>query len=189
MAPQGSAKTSLHHAQRKTRTEVKDSEKNRVVSSIKNLESSAREPLSSEDKAMKHESSKKSMIYLEETDIMSFDQERLPDIQLLRGNVKMRHDSTYLYADSVYFNQKANDFIAFSNVRIEQGDTLFVYGDVLYYDGNSKMSRLRDTVSMLNRDVILTTDSLNYDRILNVRYYFIGVQITADDNVLTSQSA
>ena len=189
VAPQGSSQTSLQHAPMKTRPEVNDSAKQRVVSSRANLESSALEPLSSEDKAMKHESSKKSMIYLEETDIMSFDQERLPDIQLLRGNVKMRHDSTYLYADSVYFNQKANDFIAFSNVRIEQGDTLFVYGDVLYYDGNSKMARLRDNVSMLNRDVILTTDSLNYDRILNVGYYFKGGKITDGENVLTSQSA
>ena len=75
---------------------------------------------------------------------------------------------------------------AFGNVRMEQGDTLFVYGDILYYDGDTGLARLRDNVKMINRDVTLTTDSLNYDRWVNIGYFFDGGVITDPENELTS---
>ena len=64
---------------------------------------------------------------------------------------------------------------AFSNVRIVQGDTLFVYGDFLYYDGNARVAKLRHNVKMVNRKTVLTTDSMNYDRNTNLVYYYTGV--------------
>ena len=58
-----------------------------------------------------------------------------------------------------------------------QGDTLFVYGDKLYYDGNTKLARLRKNVKMQNKDMTLYTDSLNYDRVNEIGYYFNGGKI------------
>ena len=43
-----------------------------------------------------------------------------------------------------YVYQKQNRFSAYHNVRAEQGDTLFLYGDSLFYDGNTKLLRVRD---------------------------------------------
>lgn len=130
--------------------------------------------------------SSNSMIYLENSDILLFDKDRLPDVQVLVGNVCFRHDDIYLYCDSAYFYDYKNSLDAFSNVKIVQGDTLFVYGDVLYYDGNTRMARLRKNVRMENKSALLITDSLNYDRVRNVGYFFKGGRLEDSLNVLVS---
>ncbi|KAA6321626.1 LPS-assembly protein LptD, partial [termite gut metagenome] len=109
-----------------------------------------------------------------------------PDVQILIGSVKLRHDSMYMYCDSALIYEKTNSVEAFSNVRMEQGDTLFIYGDYLFYDGMSQIAMLRNNVKMINRNTELTTDSLNYDRIFNLGYYFNGGMLTDEENVLTS---
>lgn len=109
-----------------------------------------------------------------------------PDVQVLIGSVKMKHDSMYMFCDSALIFEKINSVEAFGNVRMEQGDTLFIYGDYLYYDGMSKLAMLRENVRMINRNTVLTTDSLNYDRLYNLGYYFEGGTLTDEDNVLTS---
>ncbi|NCA78859.1 MAG: hypothetical protein EOM76_01505 [Sphingobacteriia bacterium] len=131
-------------------------------------------------------STKKTLVYLEHSEALLFDQERLPGIQLLQGDVCFRHDNAYLYCDSAYFFEEKNSFNAYGHVKIVQGDSLFVYGDILYYDGNTRMARLRHNVKMENRQVTLTTDSLNYDRLNNVGYYFLGGRLQDDLNNLTS---
>jgi lipopolysaccharide assembly outer membrane protein LptD (OstA) len=106
------------------------------------------------------------LIYLENSETVSFDKMLNPDIQVLKGNVKFRHENAVMYCDSAYFYQASNSLDAFGNVRMVQGDTLFVYGNVLYYDGFTKLARLRENVRLENRKtVFFTTDSMNYDRI------------------------
>ena len=114
------------------------------------------------------------------------DQQLRPDVQVLIGSVKLRHDSMYMYCDSALIFEKINSVEAFGNVRMEQGDTLFIYGDYLYYDGMSQLAMLREHVRLINRTAELTTDSLNYDRVLNLGYYFTGGTLTDEENVLTS---
>ena len=125
-------------------------------------------------------------IYLIRANTLDYDEKVSEEFQVLRGDVRFRQDSSYMYCDSAYFYEKSNSLDAFGNVRMEQGDTLFVYGDVLYYDGNEGLARLRDNVRMINRDVTLTTDSLNYDRFMNIGYYFDGGVITDPENTLSS---
>lgn len=108
------------------------------------------------------------------------------DVQTLVGNVQFRHDSMYMYCDSALIYESSNSFEAFNNVRMEQGDTLFIYGDYLFYDGMSQIAMLRNNVKMINRNTELTTDSLNYDRIFNLGYYFEGGMLTDEENILTS---
>lgn len=129
---------------------------------------------------------KATIVYLENTETLSYDQLTNPDVQILKGNVRFRHDNALLYCDSAYFYEKANSLDAFSNVKIVQGDTLFVYGDYLYYDGNLKLARVRNNVRMENRKTTLTTDSLNYDRNTNLAYYYTGGKIVDTENTLTS---
>lgn len=125
-------------------------------------------------------------IYLEHANVLSFDQARFADAQVLNGDVCFRHDSSYMYCDSAYFYEKSNSLEAFSNVRMEQGDTLFVYGDYLFYDGNAQIAYIRKHVRMENRDVTLFTDSLNYERIPNIGYYFDGGLVVDSINELSS---
>ncbi len=129
---------------------------------------------------------KKTKVYLEHANTLSFDKEVMADAQVLNGDVCFRHDSSYMYCDSAYFFEKTNSLEAFSNVRMEQGDTLFVYGDYLFYDGNAQIAYLRNNVRMENRQVTLFTDSLNYERIANIGYYFDGGLIVDSLNELSS---
>lgn len=126
------------------------------------------------------------LIYLENSETLSFDQQINPDVQILKGNVRFRHDNALMYCDSAYFYEKANSLDAFGHVKIVQADTLFVFGDYLFYDGNVKLAKLRHNVRLLNRKTTLTTDSLNYDRIANLAYYYTGGKIVDTENILTS---
>ncbi len=126
------------------------------------------------------------IIYLENADVIRFDQLARPDIQVLTGRVRFRHEGATLTCDSAYFNRATNSLDAFSNVRIVQGDTLFIYGDVLYYSGQTKMARLRGNVRLVNRKTTLSTDSLNYDRNTQLAYYFTGGKIVDPENTMTS---
>lgn len=128
----------------------------------------------------------KNKVYLLHSDILRFNKEQNPDAQILVGNVRFRHDSAYMDCDSAYFYEARNSFEAFGNIKMQQGDTLFIYGDWLYYDGNSQIAMLRENVKMQNRNTILTTDSLNYDRVFNLGYFFDGGTLTDEENILTS---
>ncbi|NMA72766.1 MAG: hypothetical protein GX963_01105 [Bacteroidales bacterium] len=109
-----------------------------------------------------------------------------PDVQVLLGNVQLRQDSMYMYCDSALIYEKTNSVEAFSNVRMEQGDTLFIYGDYLFYDGIAQIAQLRNNVKLINGNTTLITDSLNYDRIYDLGYYFEGGILSDEENVLTS---
>lgn len=128
----------------------------------------------------------KSKIYLLHSDLLRKDA-RHPDAQVVVGNVKFRHDSVYMYCDSAYYYDQINSFEAFSHVKMNQGDTLFLYGDRLYYDGNTQIAEVRNNVRMENRNTTLLTDSLNYDRIYNLGYFFDGGTLMDEQNVLTSE--
>lgn len=117
---------------------------------------------------------------------------KLQNLQILRHNVIFLHEGAYLYCDSAYFYQSLNTFEAFGNVRMEQGDTLFLYGKYMHYDGNTRLVKVRENVilehSPLNRKnpVTLFTDSLNYERMMNIGYYFDGGALVDSLNKLTS---
>ena len=127
----------------------------------------------------------KSKVYLLHSDVLKKSKDN-PNAQILVGDVSFRHDSIYMYCDSACFYEKTNSLEAFHNVKFVQGDTLFLYGDYLFYDGNTQLAQVRNNVRMENRTTTLTTDSLNYDRIANLGYFFDGGTLMDEENVLTS---
>lgn len=129
---------------------------------------------------------KKTRVDLLNADSMIVSERLPPNTQLLIGSVKLRHDSMYMYCDSALVYENTSSVEAFDNVRMEQGDTLFIYGDYLYYDGINQLAMLRNNVKMINRNTTLVTDSLNYDRLYNFGYYFEGGMLTDEENILTS---
>ena len=108
------------------------------------------------------------------------------DVQILKDNVVFYHEGALMYCDSAYLYEKSNRFEAFSNVKINQGDTIFVYGDYLHYEGNTRLAKLRNNVRMEDEQATLYTDSLNYDRLNNLGYYFDGGMLVDENNELTS---
>ncbi|MCH5225688.1 MAG: hypothetical protein J1D77_06785 [Muribaculaceae bacterium] len=111
--------------------------------------------------------------------------------QILKGNVKFRQSGMWMYCDSAYYYPEENSLDAFSNVRMEQGDTLFVYADKLFYDGDLHLAKLkngptRNKVTLINKDVTLTTDSLDYDMNIDLGWYTKWGTIDDKVNTLTS---
>ena len=111
--------------------------------------------------------------------------------QILKGNVKFRQSGLWMFCDSAYYYPDQNSLDAFSNVRMEQGDTLFVYADKLFYNGNEHFAQLkngptREKVTLINNDVTLTTDSLDYDMAIDLGWYMKWGTIDDKVNTLTS---
>lgn len=111
--------------------------------------------------------------------------------QIVKGNVKFRQAGMWMYCDSAYYYPELNSLDAFGNVRMEQGDTLFVYADKLFYEGNERMARLKNgpsnsKVRLINKDVTLTTDSLDYSIAMELGWYSRWGVIDDKVNTLTS---
>ena len=125
-------------------------------------------------------------VYLLHSDNLHYDRYRNPDAQILDGNVAFRHQGATLYCDSAHFYEKSNSFEAFDNVRMYQGDTLSLFSDYAFYDGNEMMCIARYNVVLKNRESTLYTDSLNYDRLYSVGYFFEGGKLVDGASTLTS---
>lgn len=130
-------------------------------------------------------------VFLERADSLY----RLPgdtsERQIVKGDVMFRQGGMYMYCDSAYYFAALNSLDAFGHVRMEQGDTLFVYADKVYYDGDIRLARLRNgpsrsEVTLIDRDVTLTTDSLDYSLTEERGWYERGGRLDDKVNVLTS---
>ncbi|MDE6371252.1 MAG: LPS export ABC transporter periplasmic protein LptC [Duncaniella sp.] len=136
--------------------------------------------------ADRHEPGK---VFIEYADVL--DKPRGEEAQILIGNVQFRKGDMFMYCDSARFYEETSSLEAYRNVRMEQGDTLFVYGDELYYDGEEELAELRaypgKDVRLINRDVTLTTPVFFYDIPGDVGYYMTGGKLDDKTNTLTSQ--
>ena len=141
----------------------------------------------SEPKDTTNRTGKQTLIYLERSDLVRFDNDNLPDIQVLIGNVVLRHDDIYLYCDSAHMNQKTNSFKAYGHVKIEQGDSLEIFAKRLNYNGNTRIGHLFHDVKMINDEVTLYTDTLIYNRNKNLGYYTCGGKLVDSLNTLVSK--
>lgn len=126
-------------------------------------------------------------VYLIHADRLRYDQwGDNPTAQVLNGNVAFSHKGAKLYCDSAYFYQESNSFRAFGHVKMYQGDTLSLFSDYAYYDGNNQMAEARRNVVLKHRKTTLYTDSLNYDRLYGIGYFFEGGKMVDKENVLVS---
>lgn len=128
-------------------------------------------------------------VFLEHADRLSLDS-RNPDYQVLNGNVLFRRGDMFMSCDSAYFYDKIGSLQAFGSVKMEQGDTLFVFADELNYDGTTELAILYANpgkkVRLINRDVKLETDIFQYDMGIDLGYYEVGGVLTDKQNRLES---
>lgn len=111
-----------------------------------------------------------------------------PDLTIFRNNVKIRHNDAIMYCDSAYHNEKQNQVTAFGRIRIEQGDTLTLKGNYLFYDGNTEKAFVSGQVELKDKETVLTTDVINYDLKNRVAYYDTqGTIINGDDELISNK--
>ena len=112
------------------------------------------------------------------------------DYQIVVGDVEFRKGDMFMYCDSAHFYDNPGALEAYGNVRMEQGDTLFVYADELNYADSTQLAILYadpgKKVRLINRDVTLTTDVFNYDMGIELGYYEVGGVLTDKENRLDS---
>ncbi|MBR1788542.1 MAG: hypothetical protein IJ762_05065 [Bacteroidaceae bacterium] len=127
-----------------------------------------------------------SRVHLLHADRLYFNQRLHPTAQFLVGDVQFDHEGTLMYCDSALFYEATNSFDAYGNVRMRQADTLSLVSDVLYYDGLDQMARARHNVVLRHRESTLYADSLDYDRLYDLGYFFEGGRLVDKENELTS---
>jgi len=125
-------------------------------------------------------------VYLVHADLLHFDQYQNPDATILNGKVHFTHNGARLYCDSAYFYEASNSFEAFGHVKMYQGDTLSLFSDYAFYDGNEQLAKARYNVVLKNRKTTLYTDSLDFDRLYDNAYFFEGGKMVDGNTTLTS---
>ncbi|MDE5807672.1 MAG: hypothetical protein K2H76_06095, partial [Muribaculaceae bacterium] len=131
-------------------------------------------------------------VFLENADSLYRPPHDMEERQIVKGSVQFRQGGMYMFCDSAYYWPTRNSMDAFGHVLMKQGDTLFVYSDKLYYDGMNRHAILvagptQREVVMKNREVTLTTDSLDYDVVQDLGWYSVGGKLVDGVNTLTSQ--
>lgn len=107
------------------------------------------------------------------------------EVNHFQGDVVFKHDDVYIFCDT---GTKEGKIIrAWGNVVIKQDDTLNIFSDRLYYDGDTKIADLERNVVLENRDQKLFTRKLKYDVANKVATYSVGATLTDDKTYLRSR--
>ncbi len=130
---------------------------------------------------------KKTNVILEQSETLSFDKTKGSAFQVLKGNVRFRHEDAVMYCDSAYFYDGKNSFDAFGHVRVVQ-DSMTLLANKMFYDGDTRTLRARESVVMNNGNMILYTDNLDFDRVKNYGYFFNGGKLVDPQFELTSKT-
>lgn len=131
-------------------------------------------------------STKKAKVNIRKADYLDQRDYLGDDVKLLIGNVKLQHENTIMFCDSAYLYGDSSYVEAFDNIHIIQNDSIHLYGDLLLYEGNNNLAKVRENVKIVKKDITLTTDYLDYDRIKNVGYYYNGGEVVSGENTLIS---
>lgn len=127
-------------------------------------------------------------VFLEQADVLS--KESTDSFMVVSGNVKFTKGPMLMTCDSAHYFPGTESFEAFGNVKMEQGDTLFVFADELNYSGPEEVCYLYADpgrkVRLINRDVSLETDVFVYDLRIDVGYYTVGGVLLDQRNRLVS---
>ena len=112
-----------------------------------------------------------------------------PDVWILYKNVRATHEGMVLNSDSAHFDTKKNDFTAFRNIVIELSDTTTIYGDKLFYNGNTRVIEIwGKEVPLVDGATTLITTYLSYDRKTSTARYTTHGHAVNKNNTLDSKN-
>ncbi len=108
-------------------------------------------------------------------------------VQVLKGNVKLKQDSVFLTGDQVLFYIETNAADVYGNVHIWKGDSLDIYSDSLFYNGETGVAVLKNNVRLDQQGLQLRTDYLEYYKDQDYAVYYNGGHVTGDNLDLKSK--
>lgn len=109
------------------------------------------------------------------------------DLYRLLGNVGLKHNDILMTCDSAHWYRDSDQVKAFSRVKINQGDTLTISGDYLFYDGNLEKAFISGNVELIDKETKLYTSVVNYDVKTKIADYPFKGKIINGENTLTSR--
>ena len=102
------------------------------------------------------------------------------------GNVKVKQDITVMLADNA-ISYPNHTVTATGNIRVLR-DGAVLYGDNLFYDGNTKQGVVTGkVVKLVDGANVLVTDAIKFNTEQNTSEYTNGGTITSPDGTLVSQ--
>jgi lipopolysaccharide export system protein LptA len=131
---------------------------------------------------------KKSNIIIEHSDFINSNQTEIPGAIVFTGNVTILHDGVRMTCNKLYHFKDENYAKLFGNVKMNQGDTIFMDSRYAEYNGNKKFAYATGNVVMRSPDMTLTTDTINFDRNIQQAYYNTYGTIVNAENTLRSKS-
>ena len=103
------------------------------------------------------------------------DQESYPGANILirsaTQQVHLVHQGMDVWSDKAFFYKSDNRFNAIGNVCIQQGDSLVLTSRLVDYDGKTKLAVAKENVVLDNKEMLLKTDTLYFDRLKDKAYY------------------
>ena len=127
-------------------------------------------------------------IVVENSDFVDIQQTEVPGAIRYRGNVRIIHDGVRMTCNTAYLFKEANIIKAFGEVKMNQGDTVFMDSKYAEYKGNTKFAFATGNVIMRDPKMTLTTDTINFDRRIQQAYYTTYGTIKDQENTLKSKS-
>ena len=106
--------------------------------------------------------------------------------QRLLDSVLISHKNVLMWCDSAYTYTGTNRVDAFGRVHIKQDDTLHLYANQVYYDGDISFARAWGNVKLINKSTTIYTDTLDYDLAANISYYDDSGKIVDSTTTITS---
>ncbi|MEE9438430.1 MAG: OstA-like protein [Saprospiraceae bacterium] len=107
------------------------------------------------------DTTKRKGLIVDSADSQFFDGSTDPEKLYLRGNVRLTHDSIFMFCDTAIL--VGNDMHAKGNISIIKNDTIRIFSDSLLYRGDSLMAYFVGNVVLENGSQQLFTSFLQYD--------------------------
>ena len=103
------------------------------------------------------------------------------------GQVYIVHQGIEMWCNQAYVYLKDNFVKAYGEVKIKQGDTIFMNSNYAEYNGNTQFAFASGDVVFKEPKTTLKTDTLYFDRIKQEAYYRSGGKVIDTASTLTSR--
>ena len=107
---------------------------------------------------------------------------------ILWESVVFTNNKSIMYCDSAKYNRTDNSFIAYRNIRINENDSLELFGDSLHYFGDRQEAFIYGNVELNTNNIHLTAPSLIFNQINKIAYYSNGAIINDKKDGYTIKS-
>jgi lipopolysaccharide export system protein LptA len=118
---------------------------------------------------------------------MSYTNTSTGEVRFLNGDVKIRHEKTYMECDSAVIFMNTRIVHAFGHVYINNNDSLDIYCDMAKYTGTDKLVGLYSHVIMLNGKLRLESPEVFYDINTSIGNYYKGGTVINEATKIVSK--